>query len=165
MRKGIDLGGWPHLVLDGSSPCCISPRKLIDECMHFHELIHWIDYSKPSESWLHLHIGGIDGRPSNTIKVDRACERCIIFQSASFTTSTITMRIFSHFFLWKWIKILRSRQKSVWSRRVMGNLLCLSLSSPCGTIVSAGSFLYLGISKEWFWRCSPPCTDPTLHKL
>jgi len=54
-----------------------------------------ITLDQVNESWLHLHICGIDGRSSNTIEVDMACERCIIFQSAYFTTSTITMRISS----------------------------------------------------------------------
>ena len=69
--------------------------------------IELITLHQMNKSWLHLHVGGIDGWPNNTVEVDMACECCIIFQSASFTTSTITMRIVCHFFFWKRIKILK----------------------------------------------------------
>ena len=77
------------------------------------QAVELITLHQMNESWLHLHVGGIDVWPSNTVEVDMACERCIIFQSASLTTSTITIRFFGHFFFRKRIEILRSRQKGV----------------------------------------------------
>jgi len=62
------------------------------------QAIELITLHQMNKSWLHLHVGGIDGWPSNIVEVNMACERCIILQRASFTTSTIPIRIFSHFF-------------------------------------------------------------------
>jgi len=63
------------------------------------QVVELITLNQVNKSRLHLHIGGIDCWPSNTTEVDMACERYIVFQSASFLTSTITIRIFSNLFL------------------------------------------------------------------
>ena len=62
------------------------------------QAIELITLHQMNKSWLHLHVGGIDGWPSNTVEANMASERCIIFQSASFTTFTIIIRILSQLY-------------------------------------------------------------------
>jgi len=41
------------------------------------QAIELITLHQMNKSWLHLHVGGIDGWPSNIVEVNMACERCI----------------------------------------------------------------------------------------